>query len=217
MKLLLTSAGLPNDTIKNSFLKLVDKPANEIKVAFMPTASHIEPGGKSWLIRDLNTLQEMGVAQIDIVDIAAITKDIWQPRLEAADVLFCDGGNVFFLLYWLRKSGLDKILSDLLKSRIWVGVSAGSMVPGQSVICDDEQKSAENVVSERISTKGLGLVNFSLSPHYSSPAFEDEDSVAKVANQLTEPMYAIDDETAIVVNGDSVKVVSEGKWKKFEN
>jgi dipeptidase E len=29
------------------------------------------------------------------------------------------------------------------------------------------------------------------------------------------PVYAIDDQTAIKVIGDSVEVVSEGEWKRF--
>jgi dipeptidase E len=29
------------------------------------------------------------------------------------------------------------------------------------------------------------------------------------------PVYAIDDQTAIKVIGDSVEVVSEGEWKQF--
>ena len=39
MKLLLTSAGFENPNIGKEFLKLVDKPANEIKILFIPTAA----------------------------------------------------------------------------------------------------------------------------------------------------------------------------------
>jgi len=34
---------------------------------------------------------------------------------------------------------------------------------------------------------------------------------------LTAPAYAIDDETAIKVVGDTVEVVSEGHWTLFEH
>jgi dipeptidase E len=39
--------------------------------------------------------------------------------------------------------------------------------------------------------------------------------VPKWAAKLPVPVYAIDDQTAIKVIGDSVEVVSEGQWKQF--
>lgn len=105
MKLLLTSAGLSNESIIKAFFDLVGKSAKEIRVAFIPTASNIETGDKWWLIKDLSTLQGMGFAQLDIVDISAMPKVAWQPRLEEADVFFFGGGNTFYLMHWIRKSG----------------------------------------------------------------------------------------------------------------
>ena len=46
MKLLLTSGGMRNPTLTNALLELIGKPANEIKVAFIPTAMNTEPGDK---------------------------------------------------------------------------------------------------------------------------------------------------------------------------
>lgn len=219
MKLFLTSAGLLNDTTKKAFLELVGKPASEIKVAFIPTASNIEPGDKWWLIDDLKNLKEMKFAQLDIIDIAAVPQKVWQPRLEEADVLFFGGGNLFFLKYWINKSGLIKMLGNLLESRVWAGISAGNMVPGQNIICDEEKRAAEDILGESINTDGLNYTDISINPHFLSTAFDDrsEAVVAEEAKQAHGSMYAIDDETAIVVNGDNIKVVSEGKWKKFEN
>lgn len=218
MKLLLTSAGLSNKSIKKVFFDLAGKSAGEIKVAFIPTASNIEAGDKSWLINDLATLNEMGFAQLDIVEIAAVPKSVWRPRLEEADVLYFSGGNTYFLLYWIKRSGLSGVLPELLKSRIWVGVSAGSMVPGIGIINDEDRTVAKDILGEDVGIKGLGYVDFSLKSHYRSPSFDnkDEASVVREAEQFEEPMYAIDDNSAIVIDGDKLEVVSEGKWKKVE-
>ena len=217
MKLLLTSAGLSNKSIKKAFLKLVGKPAKKIKVAFIPTASNIEEGDKCWLIEDLKTLQNMGFAQVDILDIAAVPKIIWESRLYKADVLFFGGGNTFYLMHWIKKSGLQEILTDLLKSRVWVGISAGSMVPGVGLINNEERFIAKNIVNEDEGLNGLSYIDFSLMPHYYSPLFKnsDEISAARIAKQFKEPMYAIDDNSAIVIDGNRFEVVSEGRWKKF--
>lgn len=218
MKLLLTSAGLANESIKKAFFDLVGKPAKEIKVTFIPTAGDIEPGDKWWIIKDLKTLQEMDFAQLDIVDIAAVSEKVWKPRLEEADVLFFGGGNTFFLMYWIRKSGLAEELPELLKTRVWAGISAGSMAPGIGILNDEDRDTAKDILGEDVGTDGLGYVDFSLKPHYLSPLFEgrDEASVAKEAEQFEEPMYAIDDNSAIVIDGVKLEVVSEGKWKRFE-
>jgi dipeptidase E len=65
--------------------------------------------------------------------------------------------------------------------------------------------------------KGLGLVDFALLPHLDH-ADHPESSTAKVERMAAEvpvPTYALDDETAIKVFGDTVEVVSEGHWKLF--
>lgn len=217
MKFLLTSAGLANDSIKKSFFDLVEKPTKEIKIAFIPTASNIENGDKSWLVQGLADLQEMGFAQLDIVDIAAVPKVIWKPRLEEANVFFFGGGNPFYLKYWLEKSGLKDYLPELLKSRVWVGISAGSMVSGINILTDTDRVEAEEILNKVLGKDGLSFVSFTLKPHYLSPLFEGRDniSIAKEAEQFEETVYAIDDRTAIMVNGDKIEVISEGKWKKF--
>jgi dipeptidase E len=217
MKLILTSAGLSNDSIKKAFFELVGKPAEEIKIAYIPTASNIEEGDKWWLIKDYSTLHGMGFAQLDIVDIAAVPKKVWMPRLEEADVLLFGGGNTFYLLYWIKKSGLMDELSEFLKTKVWVGISAGSMAPGMSILNDEDRATVKNVLGEDVGINGLGYTRFSLKPHYLSPLFDGrgEADVAKEAEQVKEPLYAIDDNSAIVIDGDRVEVVSEGQWKKF--
>lgn len=47
MKFLLTSAGVVNASIEKALLELVGKPANEITVAFVPTAAAMVAGDKS--------------------------------------------------------------------------------------------------------------------------------------------------------------------------
>ena len=114
MKLLLTSGGITNKLMENEILALTKKPASKLHVAFVPTAANPEDGDKRWLIKDLQALVNMGIGTIDVVDISALPRDIWQKRLKKADVLEFGGGNTFHLLYWIKKSGLDEILKNLL-------------------------------------------------------------------------------------------------------
>lgn len=215
MKLFLSSAGLSNETLAQAFISLVGKEAKDIKVAFIPTAANVEPGDKGWLIDDYVNLRKIGVGELDIVDISSIEQDYWLPRIESSDVLFLGGGNTFHLMHWVEKSGLQGLLPTLLKSKVYAGISAGSCIAGPSVY-----NSVQNLFDEKYELKiekGLDLVDFQFIPHLNSPYFDKirEDNLEIAAKDLTEPVYALDDNSAIVVNGDDLNVVSTGVWKKY--
>src|ERR1044072_3218010 len=128
MKLLLTSNGLSNDSIARALFDLVGKKPGDTALVFIPTASNVETGDKDWFINDLINIHKQGFKSVSITDISAVPEDIWRPQLEQADILFFEGGNTYHLMRWINKSGLAKILPKLLEKRVYVGLSAGSMV-----------------------------------------------------------------------------------------
>src|SRR5690606_38411043 len=137
--------------------------------AFIPTAANIESGDKSWLIDDLNNFINAGF-EVDIVDISALPKKTWLPRLKSAEILFFGGGNTAHLMYWMKGSGLVDILPELLKTRIYGGISAGSCIAGPTIY-----NPVQNLFGEEYELEikeGLGLVNFQIIPHLNSPYFE---------------------------------------------
>ncbi len=214
MKLLLTSAGITNPSISKAMEDLLGKSAHGAKLAFIPTAANVEPGDKFWMIDDLNNFRKTGF-EIDIVDISAISKDLWLPRLQNAEVLFFGGGNTFHLMHWIKQSGLKEELPSLLQTRIYAGISAGSCVAGPTIY-----NSVQNLFGEKYDLKikeGLGLVNFQFIPHLNSPFFDKIriEYLEEAAKQLTEPVYALDDNSALKITDDNIELVSEGVWKKF--
>lgn len=214
MKFFLSSAGLSNKRLIKAFEELVGLPKEQIKVAFIPTAANVEEGDKGWLINDYTNLKKAGYV-IDIVDISAVSTDIWKPRLEAANVLFFGGGNTFHLMHWVCESGLQDLLPQLLETRVYVGISAGSCITGPTIY-----NSVQNLFGEKYNLKiekGLNLVDFQLIPHLNSEFFPKirEEYLENAAMDLSEPVYAIDDNSAVVVNGEKLEVSSDGKWKRF--
>ncbi len=214
MKLLLSSAGLSNQTVVSALEKLLGKSAKGIKLAFIPTAANVEAGDKSWMIDDLNNFIKAGF-EVDIVDISAVSKDIWLPRLQTAEVLILGGGNTFHLMYWVKKSGLQDELPELLKTKVYAGISAGSCIAGPTIL-----NSVQNLFGESYEIEirdGLGLVNFQIIPHLNSPYFEKirEENLEEASKKISEPVYVIDDQSAVAVEDEKVEVVSEGKWRKF--
>ncbi|NTW75501.1 MAG: type 1 glutamine amidotransferase-like domain-containing protein [Candidatus Moranbacteria bacterium] len=215
MKLLLTSAGITNTSIADSLLDLVGKPFSESDLVFVPTAANVEDGDKTWLIDNLAEFRDLGFAKIEIVDISAIHKERWLPKLEEADVIAFGGGNTSYLMDWVIRSGLKDRLRKLLENRVYVGISAGSIIACESI----DKKSAESVYGEKIIgydfDEGLGYFGAVIRPHLGSDGL-DMKRMEALAAQFNETFYAIDDQTAIVSDNGRVEVISEGMWKKFE-
>ena len=108
----------------------------------------------------------------------------------------------------MRVSGLAEILPTL-KDKVWVGVSAGSMVMtpriGTRFV---EWGSAPN-------DSCLGIVNFSIFPHLDAFPSNTMPAAERWAAELGTPAYAIDEQTAIKVVDGKTEVISEGRWKEF--
>lgn len=228
MNLLLTSAGISNQSIQDALIDLLGKPIHECSALFVPTAIYPFPGGagKAWqAISGLapSPLAELGWRSLGVLELTAlpsINEEAWVPDLREADALLVWGGDVLFLYYWMRRSGLADLLPSL-DALTYVGVSAGSIVV--TPYNHDAEFDLGNVPegSDRGVAEGdraLGLVNFTLVPHLEHKDFLPEHSVSGVkewAAGVPVPTYAIDDQTAIKVAGGTVEVISEGHWELF--
>lgn len=217
MKLLLISSGKTNKSIEKTLLELLGKPFNKSHLTFVPTSANVEKGDKKWLVDDMNNFRKLNFASFDIIDISAVPKAIWLPSFEKADILVFGGGNVYHLLKWIKKSGLVDKLPELLKTRVYVGISAGSMVTAKNfslsrsnILYYEKNRSLKN-------TKGLGFVDFEVRPHLNSKWFPKVrvPYLEKLSKETPNTFYAIDDNTGVRVVDNKISIVSEGKWKKF--
>lgn len=214
MKLLLTSGGITNKSIAKALFDLVGKKPQETNLVFIPTASNVEKGDKDWLINDLANLQKQNFKQIEITDISAVDKSVWLPKFEEADVLFFEGGNTYHLMEWINKSGLVKVLPDLLKTRVYVGVSAGSMVTNKDLALKLSQVVYGDDLDRTEDMTGLNYVDFYFLPHLNSEYFPNlrEKNIKWVTENMKEKIYALDDEGALKVVDGKIEIVSEGKY-----
>ena len=217
MKLLLTSGGITNKSIAKALFNLVGKKPEDASLVFVPTASNVEKGDKDWLINDLINLKNLNLKQIDIADISAVGKEIWLPKMQEADVLFFEGGNTYHLMRWINKSGLANELPELLKTKVYIGVSAGSMVVGKDMLLKTSQILYEEDLLEKENIAGLGYVNFYILPHLNSPYFNlrVEENIKEAVKDINEKIYVLDDQSALKVVDGEVEIVSEGKYLIF--
>ncbi|HSX15056.1 MAG TPA: Type 1 glutamine amidotransferase-like domain-containing protein [Candidatus Saccharimonadales bacterium] len=206
MKLLLTSAGIRNQGIADALKSLINKPVESVKVGLIPTAQNFEPGNKDFFIAQLTNLQKHGFSWIDIVDPAADGID-WKSRLDPVDIVFVSGGNTFYLMEETRKSGLGDWLSKNIATKVYVGVSAGSIMATPSIAVAEIDDGDENAVGLTDLT-GLSFVDFEVSPH--TPEFVSVEANNEYATKIDRELYLIDDESAIKVDGKEITVVGEG-------
>ncbi len=217
MKLLLTSNGLSNDSIAKALFELVGKKAEDTTLAFIPTAALAEGGDKSWFINDLWNLKKQNFKKIDIVEISAVPRENWEPRLREADIIFVSGGNTFHLMYWVKKSGLADILPEFLKTKVYAGISAGSIIIGKTL----DMASAKNIYYDDIKGEydggSLGFLDFHIRPHLNNPSFPNANKkyLEETARKMGDIIYALDDNSALKVIDGNVEVVSEGEWLKL--
>lgn len=218
MKLLLTSGGITNNSIAKALFELVGKKAEETSLVFIPTASNVEMGDKDWFINDLINIHKQNFKSVSITDISAVPENIWRPQMQEADVLFFEGGNTYHLMKWINKSGLVNILpellkTELLKNKVYVGLSAGSMVTGPDLTLRMSQIIYGEDLEEQY-MEGLEFVDFYFLPHLYSPYFPErmEENIKKLAKELPKKIYALDDNSALKVVDGNVEIVSEGKY-----
>lgn len=227
MKLLLTSAGITNPSIRAALVDLLGKPIAEANALCITTASYGHPmvtPQSAWRFvagkEPQTPMVELGWASVGLLELTAlpsIDKERWVPWVEEADALLVGGGDPLYLHHWMRESGLADLLPSLTDT-VWVGLSAGSMVMTPRIGADFVGWTPPAGAAEPTGAdETLGLVDFSIFPHLDHPMLPEntmadaERWAATIAGQA----YAIDDATAIAVEGGTVEVISEGHWKQL--
>jgi dipeptidase E len=228
MKLLLASSGIANPSIRDALVDLLGKPIAESNALFIPTGMYPFPGGGEGAVDAMHgekkgLLFGLGWKSLGLLELTAlpsIQRDSWVPALRETDALLVWGGNVLYLSYWMRQSGLADLLPSL-EHLVYVGVSAGSIVM-TPYNCDIESNLRWVPPGSDMAVGGetaLGLVDFALYVHLDNPdpifADHSTENIERLAASVPAPAYAIDDETAITVAGGTVDVISEGHWELF--
>jgi dipeptidase E len=219
MKLLLTSAGISNTSIRNALVDLLGKPITESRALFIPTAIYAINGGPT-IIRKVicgtlgDPFCELGWKSLGILELTAlpsIKKELWVTLLQETDALLVGGGDCQYLCYWMGQSGLAELLPSLLHKIVYVGLSAGSM------IMTSFGTTYGNHMLPTESNKSLGIVDFAIHPHLEHEWFPENSlaNLEKLASTLPMSSYAIDDNTAIKVTDSGIEVISEGQWKLY--
>ena len=214
----MTSGGITNPSIRVALERLLGKPTAESRALIIPTAQWGHPmcGPASAMDGVVGATRGDGpfgvgwasVGLLELTALPSIDRDRWTAWVRDADVLLVDGGDAAYLAHWMRESGLAEVLPSL-PDTVWVGMSAGSMVltPRIGHWFVEWSRAADD--------RTLGLVDFSVFPHLDVFPTNTMEQAERWAAEVGGPAYMMDDQTAVVVDGDRVEVVSEGRWARL--
>ncbi|MBI5148563.1 Type 1 glutamine amidotransferase-like domain-containing protein [Candidatus Pacearchaeota archaeon] len=202
---------LANKKLKNELIKFLPKKPKNILVGHIPNAADPQKD-KSYVQESINQLESMGM-KIRKVDLREENRKSLKKKLSDCDLIFVNGGNTFYLLEIIRKSGFNKILPKLLdKGKIYLGASAGSYVACPTIEAA-AWKHADRNINNLKDLTGLNFVPFIITAHFEE---EVRKATEKGAKKAKFPVVALTDKQAVIVKGNKYKVVGKGK-RRFYN
>ncbi|MCL2378788.1 MAG: peptidase E [Defluviitaleaceae bacterium] len=150
----------PLNPLINRFRAMLDKPFQEAKVLFIPTAA-MENAEKAAEITERlsNELLQLGV-QPQNITIHHIDGSLSEEDAMGFDVIYLTGGKTRYLAKIVWETGFDKIIIKMVyANKVYIGMSAGSMLAMENFNVDGLPETSP------MEFKGLGLINAYFSVH----------------------------------------------------
>lgn len=207
MKLFLSSDSVLPET-REAFLSLAGMPKEDIKIALIENASdNYPPENRAWVDESRANLEECAaeVQQVDLRDYSDADK--LKETLRNYNVIWFGGGNVYYLRWLAKKSGLDQIIYDLVnEGMVYGGESAGAIIASPTI--DTFQKADDPDETPEILLEGFYLTDIVPIPHCDYPKYATVmEEAAQQIEQLGLKAVRINENQAIVINDDEVKIV----------
>ena len=174
-------------------------------VTYIPTAGIAEEV-EGMVEEETSTLESLGMT-VDVLEVSSASYDSIVNSLTKNDIIFVGGGNTFFLLQELRRSGADQILiREVEKGKLYIGESAGSIITCPDIGYCADMDSPEKA-PDLTDYAGLNLVDFYIVPHIGNKEMGEaaEKAVEKYGSEFE--IKAITDKQVILVEEGSVEIL----------
>lgn len=208
MKLFLSSLAV-SEMQRDAFVRLVGKPAGEIKLALIENAADPEGNVRPGWVDENRAMIESNGFDVEIVDLRKYKHKPAELRdkLASKDVIWLGGGNTFYLRWILRETGADHIITKLVKDgKVYGGGSAGAIMAGPTLkyfeTADDPADAPKLILD------GLHLTDKVIVPHMDNPKFKA--IIGKINENLRADGYQtvpLGDAQAFIVNGNEDKII----------
>lgn len=183
-------------------------------VAFVATAGTVEPWGGVHAAVNRMSWRRLGFT-VDDLDLFALAPEEIVRRMRVDDLIFVGGGNTFFLMDALRRTGVDRAIVEQVRAgKPYVGESAGAVVtaPDIGYIAPMDRMDRAPGLADR---SGLGLVGFRTVPHVHGVLLGR--AARRVIGQAdgAEPIVPITDRQAILVDAGVVDLVDSAGRRRL--
>jgi len=173
-------------------------------VAFIPTAS-IHEEYRQYVEDGREALKALGMVVEDL-EITRCGMEKVAQVLQDCDCIYISGGNTFFLMQELRRTGTDKLIVEQVeKGKPCIGESAGAMIFSPNIEYAKDMDDHLSNTSNFVDFTGLGIVDFYPVVHFNSFPFEEETQLIMKKNSDLS-LLPISNMQAIMVFGDSISV-----------
>jgi len=173
------------------------------KMTYIPSCSY---ESESYFQDFVDQYADHGVSQFIHFPIDIPFDNIIMNEAFKADIIHLAGGNTYYFLKYLRKTGLIKKLKEFVaRGGILTGLSAGAIIMTPNIETAsfpdfDKDENEENLTN----LKGMNLVRFEFFPHFrSSPRYDKE--LLQHSKNIDIPLYACPDGSGIIVEDHSIK------------
>lgn len=173
-------------------------------ITFIPTASIVETVN-FYVKSGRKALEDMGLL-VDELEISTASAEEITSKLKQNDYIYVTGGNTFFLLQEMKRTGTDQLIIEEVNSgKLYIGESAGAIVASADI---EYAKGVDSVdeAPDLESFDALGLVDFYPVPHYNYPPFQEATKQIIDTYSSTLKLSPISNQEAILVNHEEIKV-----------
>lgn len=172
---------------------------------YITTAGNLE-GKPQWMEDEIAAVERTGL-EVTRIDLEKLSPRTVESAFDGCDSIWVGGGNTYFLLQEVRRSGFDKLAIRKISAGIpYVGTSAGSLLLGPNLRSIRFAEEHPDLDLRLASLDGLNV--FPLLPfvHFDNPAFKDV--YRKILSD------ALENDAAFVTLRDNQFIFVEGEnWR----
>lgn len=203
-KLYLTSAAI---NVLDDLVALLPEQEDGTTDCYIVTAGNLDDN-PHWIADEIRAIR--GTARtVKQIDLARLRKDTLETAFDRCAVIWVGGGNTFYLLQEVRRSGFDELVARKIAAGTpYVGTSAGSIILSPNI---EPVKFADDVTQAPGlgSFDGLGLFPLIPFAHFDNPKFKDVyQKILAYSLENDVDFVTLKEKQFIVVDGDSWRIIS---------
>ena len=207
MKLVLYSGGHDFENIQLD-RHLIDLVAtNYPQITYIPSCSYLCDSDFHDFIKQY---EKFNIHNIINFPIDLPYTDVLKNEVLKSDIIHLSGGNTYYFLKYLRKTGMINELKRFVRNGgVLTGLSAGAIIMTKSIETAGFPEFDRDHNDEKLRNfKAMNLVDFEFFPHYRNSKRYDKEILDYSRNQDF-PIYACPDGSGIVVKNNEISFVGK--------